>query len=214
MKNIKILTLLMKGKIITIEGIDGSGKSTITEALVEKLNRKLERKIIKTKEPTDSWLGNSVRKGLRKNIDPLAEAFLFTADHIEHIEKEIKPHLDKKRIVISDRYSDSFYAYQGATLAQNRSIKNPIKYLKNLRKDFTIKPDLTIFLDVSPRTAMERLGEDKIKFENLEFQKKVYENFERIIEEERDRFLVVDGEKAKDDVINQIMDSIELKINF
>lgn len=199
---------MTNGKLATIEGIDGSGKSTITRRVVKKIKKRTDTEVIKTKEPTETWLGDSVKKGLRQDIDPLAEAFLFTADHIEHVEKEIRPKLKEGKLIISDRYNDSFYAYQGATLSNKKSIKNPIEYLKNLRNDFTIKPDLTIFLDVSPEVAINRLGEDRIKFENLDFQRKVYHNFKKIIKEERDRFLVVNGEKSKQELTNKVVDSL------
>lgn len=204
----------MNGKLISIEGIDGSGKTTVTEKLVKRLRRETGKDIIKTKEPTDTWLGRSVRRGLNTEIDSLAEAFLFTSDHIEHVEKEIKPKLKEGKLIVSDRYSDSFYAYQGTTLAQKKPIKEPVNYLKNLREDFTIKPDLTIFLDVDPEIAVKRLGKYKIKFENISFQKRVYKKFKKIIEAERNRFLVIDGERDIKEIIEEIIDLTVKNLNL
>lgn len=196
----------MNGKLITIEGIDGSGKTTITSALVKETKKFSNREIVKTKEPTDTWLGKTIQKGLEREVDPLAEAFLFTADHIEHLEEVIKPALDRDKVVISDRYSDSFYAYQGTTLEEKEEINEPIDYLLDLRNDFTIKPDLTIFLDIDPETAVERVGDSEVKFENIAFQKKVRDKFKELIDRERDRFYVIDGSRTKKEIIKEIKD--------
>lgn len=198
----------MKGDLVTIEGIDGSGKSTISRVLTKKLKKESDRDVIRTKEPSDNWLGEAVRKGLKKDIDPLAEAFLFNADHIEHLEKVLKPHLREGKLIISDRYSDSFYAYQGTTLSNREEIGDAICYLKQLRSDFTIKPSLTIFLDIDPEEAVRRVGESDVKFEEINFQKRVYEKFLELIKEERNRFVVIDASKEVNEIIEEIMASL------
>ncbi|NLO78309.1 MAG: dTMP kinase, partial [Methanomicrobiales archaeon] len=90
--------------LITIEGIDGTGKTTLIRTLSEKLK---DLKPVFTREPTDTWIGAQVRRGIAEEIDPIAEALLFTADHAAHIRDIIRPALLEGKLVISDRYSDS-----------------------------------------------------------------------------------------------------------
>jgi len=199
------------GDLITIEGIDGSGKSTITNQVFDKISRKNEVKILKTAEPTNTWLGRVVKNGLNKNLHPLSEAFLFTSDHIEHVTNVIKPALESNKNVISDRYIDSFYAYQGATLES--IIENPIEYLKNLRCNFTIKPDLTLLMIVKPDTAISRLGKNKIKFEEVEFLERVNKNYLKLAKEE-ERFVKIDAEAPMEEVIGEAYEKIYDFLNF
>ena len=106
----------MRGKLITLEGIDGSGKSTVAKKLQENPEIKAFEPVF-TREPTRGTLtGTAVEKAIQSDTDQLAELFLFTADHAEHLAKLVKPALESGKSVISDRYSDSRYAYQGITL--------------------------------------------------------------------------------------------------
>src|SRR6056297_435606 len=98
--------------LITLEGIDGSGKTTVWEALQAEFPDATF-----TSEPTDSWYGEAVYRSIGDDdADPLAELFLYTADHADHLSRVIEPALERGDLVISDRYSDSRFAYQGATL--------------------------------------------------------------------------------------------------
>ena len=89
--------------LITIEGIDGTGKSTLIKNLKDLLS---DLDPVFTREPGSTWIGEMVRRGIGENINPVSEALLFTADHAAHLETVIRPGLDEGRIVISDRYSD------------------------------------------------------------------------------------------------------------
>ncbi|WGI17193.1 dTMP kinase [Methanonatronarchaeum sp. AMET-Sl] len=202
----------MKGILITVEGIDGSGKSSLVKKLGKRINQETSRQIVLTKEPTESWLGDAVREGLNREVDPLSEAFLFTADHIHHIRETIQPALNEGKIIISDRYSDSFYAYQGTTL-QNE-IEKPVEYLKNLRKNFTIIPDATILLDIDPETSVKRLKHEQIKFENEEFLNKVTEKYNQIAEKEKNRFIRVNSDQEIDQITEQTYNKIKNKLDL
>ncbi|RZN61091.1 dTMP kinase [Methanonatronarchaeum sp. AMET6-2] len=202
----------MKGYLITVEGIDGSGKSSLVNKLGALIGRETNREVLLTKEPTESWVGDAVRRGLQTDIDPLSEAFLFTADHIHHVKETIKPGLQRGKVIISDRYSDSFYAYQGTTL-QNQ-IENPVQYLRNLRSQHTVKPDATILIQIDPEKSVSRLKHEQIKFENEEFLRKVSEIYNDLASEEKNRFIEVDGsqplEKVAEQSIRRLKEKIEL----
>ena len=103
------------GVLVTLEGLDGSGKTSCIGAL--KASPSIPTATY-TREPTHTWYGEAVRRSLNDDdADPLAELFLYTADHAAHLADVIGPALDRGELVVSDRYSDSRYAYQGATLA-------------------------------------------------------------------------------------------------
>jgi len=183
----------MRGKLITLEGIDGSGKSTV----VEKLQKDPEIKAFKpvfTREPTRGTLtGNAVEKAIQSDTDQLAELFLFTADHAEHLAKLIKPALENGKIVISDRYSDSRYAYQGITLKTR--LENPLEWIKELHRGWTVIPDLTFLLDIRPEISIERCGKrgEQSKFEKLEFLRGVREIFFKLAADDPERFVIIDA---------------------
>lgn len=99
--------------LITIEGIDGSGKSTLIARLRELL---ADLDPLLTREPGATWVGDAVRRAVAERMDPITEALLFCADHAAHIDTLIRPALDAGRLVISDRYSDSRFAYQPVVL--------------------------------------------------------------------------------------------------
>ncbi len=176
------------GKLITLEGIDGTGKSSIA-----KLLKKRFPDAVFTREPTKSPIGRAVIRSIESDGDPLAELFLFVADHAEHIAKVIRPALAKGKMVISDRYSDSRYAYQGATLSD--MFDDAVAWVQGLHRSWTVVPDLTILFTIDPEVAVLRCGVrgEKTKFEKLEFLKKVQDNFLRLAGEEPERFVIIDA---------------------
>ncbi len=208
------MSRLPKGILITFEGIDGSGKSTIAKRAAARLRNDYDVSL--TTEPTLGWIGDVVRKSIASDVDPLAELFLFVADHAEHITKVVKPALDEGKIVISDRYSDSRYAYQGATLA-NR-FEDSIDWVKKIHAGWTIPPDLTFLLLVSPRVALSRCNTRKktTKFEDIEFMKKVQSNFLKLADEFPKRIVKIDAEKdlhtMEEEVMGKIREYIRARI--
>ncbi|AKB76727.1 Thymidylate kinase [Methanosarcina horonobensis HB-1 = JCM 15518] len=203
----------MKGKLITLEGIDGSGKSTVAKKLQENSEIRLFEPVF-TREPTRGTLtGNAVENAIQSETDQLAELFLFTADHAEHLAKLIKPALENGKTVISDRYSDSRYAYQGVTLKDR--LENPLEWVKSLHREWTIVPDLTFLFDIEPETAVERCGKrgEQTKFEKIEFLQKVRGNFLSLAKEEPNRFVVIDAssspEKVEKEVVQKIIEFIK-----
>ena len=192
----------MKGKLITFEGIDGSGKTTI----VNILGKMIENSVI-TYEPTNTWLGKSVKKAMDERKDAMTIALLFLADRIEHI-KEIKKWLDEGKIVLCDRYIDSTIAYQIEHL--KKRIKNPERWIKNIHEPFLLKPDLTFLFVLPVNVAIKRIGNrKKTIFEKKEFLERVQENYIKIAENEKDRFVIVDANKSKEDVANECYKKIK-----
>lgn len=196
----------MKGKLITLEGIDGSGKSTILKRLHHHFRDNPD--VVFTREPTNGWIGEAVYRAIESETDPLAELFLFIADHAHHLSTTIKPALDDNKMVISDRYSNSRYAYQGATL--KGTVDRPLEWVMGLHKGWTVVPDLTILLDIDPATAIARVGNrnHQTKFEKIAFLEQVRSNYLDLVEMEPDRFLVVDAglpiEEVEDIVLSAI----------
>ena len=134
-----------------------------------------------------------MKASIESDTDPIAELFLFVADHAEHIAKVIKPALDEGKNVFSDRYSDSRYAYQGATLSN--IFDDAMGFVQGIHKGWSVVPDLTILFTIDPNIAVSRCGirGEKTKFEKIEFLNTVQENFLTIAEREPQRFIVIDA---------------------
>ncbi len=183
---------------ITFEGIDGSGKSTISKLVLEKL-KTMGHDVVLTYEPTNSWIGKCVQKCIETNSDPFITAFTFIADRIEH-GIQIQKWLDTGKIVLCDRYAESTYAYQGVQLQDK--IKNPIKWLKELSKDRIPQPDRTFIFVIDPEKSLSRIqNRDKlIPFERLSFLEKVHSNYLKLASGKQ--FLKVDALKEKEHLTN------------
>ena len=186
--------------LITLEGIDGSGKTTVWEALQD-----VYPDATFTREPTDSWYGEAVGRSMADaDADPLAELFLYTADHANHLSETVRPALADGDLVISDRYSDSRFAYQGATLARaDAGVQRPLEYVRGIHAAFSRPPDATIYLDLDPETAAERAGRTD-KFERDGYLAAVRDNYERLIDADPGRFHRVDATRSPEDVIARV----------
>ncbi|ELZ41904.1 thymidylate kinase [Halorubrum californiense DSM 19288] len=190
--------------LITLEGLDGSGKTTVWEALHD-----VYPDATFTSEPTDSWYGEAVGRSMGDpDADPLAELFLYTADHANHLSETVRPALADDGLVISDRYSDSRFAYQGATLARaDAGIRRPLEYVRGIHAAFSRPPDATIYLDLDPETAAERAGRTD-KFERDGYLAAVGDNYERLIDADPARFHRVDATRAPEDVVARVEDIV------
>lgn len=171
---------LGKGKFFVLEGIDGSGKSTQIKLLYNLLVRK-GYKVYKTFEPTDNPIGSLIRQIMKGRIDADEHtiAALFLADRLDHIYNHINGMLKKIEsgyIVISDRYYFSSYAYHSTIVPLNWIIQANSICVEAL------KPDLNIFLDITPSESLKRLKKDRPTLE-------LYENFEHL-EKVRNQYLM------------------------
>jgi dTMP kinase len=182
------------GRLITFEGIEGCGKSTLAKELYEYLKSK-NYKVIFTREPGGGKLGEKIREILLSNefeIPDYSELFLFLASRYEHTKNVIIPKLKEGYIVISDRYMDSTIAYQG----YGRKIN--LKLLEKLNEIATlgIKPDLTFLIDLPEEISFNRLKDkilDRIESEEIEFYKRVRFGYIEIARNEPLRFIILDG---------------------
>ncbi len=186
------------GFLIAVEGIDGSGKTTLTSYIKEVLEEfGFKAEILK--EPGDSVYGKMI-KSSEKRFPPEKELELFMLDRKEDVEKNILPRISRCISVVMDRYYYSTVAYQGAL---------GIDPLEILRKNEEIapKPDLTLIIDVSPETAMKRISNrEKLSgFEEHEYLRKVREIYLSI---ESDEIKIIDGERSLNEVKEDCYDAV------
>ncbi|MGM0590891.1 MAG: dTMP kinase [Halobacteriota archaeon] len=183
--------------LITLEGLDGSGKTTVWEALSDGYPE-----AVFTREPTTSWYGEAVARSIADDdADPLAELFLYTADHADHLSRVVRPALDDGKHVISDRYSDSRFAYQAATLTETDLVR-PLEYIRGIHAAFSRPPDVTLYLDVDAETAATRSGATN-KFEQASYLERVRENYEQLVQNDPERFVRIDATQPLELVIER-----------
>jgi dTMP kinase len=182
---------------VTFEGIDGSGKSTISK-LVYKQLKSQGHDVVLTYEPTNTWIGKRVQECIETNTDPFVTAFTFIADRIEH-GKQIRNWLDEGKIVLCDRYAESTYAYQGAQLEE--MMENPIYWLQELSKDRILIPDRTFIFVIEPKQSLARIQhrDNLIPFERVSFLEKVHANYLKLAVGKR--FIKIDATKTKKEII-------------
>lgn len=175
--------------LITLEGIDGSGKSTLHAALKDLL---ADLDPVMTREPGATWVGDQVRRAIKEQIDPITEATLFVADHAAHLARVVRPALAEGRLVISDRYSDSRYAYQSVTL--QGIVPDPEGWLRAMHNGWTIVPDKTFLCVLPVDEALTRLKPDSQRehFERRDVLEKVQNNYLSYAKNEPSRFVIVD----------------------
>lgn len=206
----------MKGILITLEGNDGSGKSSVIEAIRKTLEEK-GYPVVYTREPGGSKIAENIRKVIldvqNTGMDPKTEALLYAASRREHIEKTIRPALQAGQIVLCDRFIDSSLAYQGYA----RGLGIDEVYNMNLYATEGLLPDLTILVCVKPEIGIARItqnhrGElDRLESEKMEFHQKVYQGYLAVQEKFSDRIQMIDGEKTKEEVR---LDALDIVLRF
>ena len=196
----------MEGKFITLEGIEGSGKSTSLKTIKNFL-KDLNIEFILTKEPGGGPLGKELRKMLldkKSEISSEVELLLMMADRKNHIDQLVLPNLQEGIWVISDRYLDSTYAYQGGGRQLSISKIDDLTELLNLPK-----PDLTFLFDLTPETALERAAKrselDRFESEPIEFHRRIRDSYQLRAEEEHERFRIIDATKDIENVQDQLL---------
>lgn len=196
----------IKYKFITFEGIEGSGKSTQSKKLYEfLLAAKLN--VILTREPGGTKASEKIREILIddeiEKLEAKTELFLNFAARLEHVEKLIKPALAENKIVISDRFFDSTFAYQGSAFGLDAKLINDVK--KMTIGDFA--PDITFLIDVPVEHAFARIQnrESNNRYEKLglDFHQKVRNGFLKLASENQ-RIVLIDGTKTPQEVFERI----------
>lgn len=195
---------MKRGLFITLEGPDGAGSSTQTDLLSRWLERE-GQKVFVTKEPTNSMVGGIIRVILKKEweVDPVTFALLFAADRAHHVNKEIKPLLEKGVHIISDRYILSTLAFESDSV--------DIEWLKLINKRFP-RPDLTFILNVPGKICAERIAKSRFGFEFFETPEKleaVRENYLKLKNHFPNTHVIKGYERNKQEIHEEIVKMVE-----
>jgi len=199
---------MMPCRFITFEGIDGSGKTSVAKAVTKQLKRR-GVSVVLTTEPTHTWLGDAVKRSYAEPVSPFTEALLFLADRATHTE-QIKRWVAQRKVVISDRYADSTYAYQAASL---KGVSGDVmSWLRKISEPFVIEPDLTLLLDVPPRLGLARIQsrKKKVHFEEERFLRNVRANYIRLAKGRR--FIVIDSSRSIKKVTEEALGIVSSRV--
>jgi dTMP kinase len=188
-----------KGYFISLEGIDGCGKSTQAKLIYQRLEA-MGYQVVLTREPGGTELAEEIRRVIltpcKEELDPIAEILLYAASRVQHVNVLIRPALEAGKVVISERFVHSSLAYQGYGLGRDLNL---IKEINRLATG-DIRPDLTFLLDATTETSGERVryramtngnGRDRIEMRGLPFQERVKNGYLKLAEED-DRIVVID----------------------
>ena len=197
---------------ITIEGVEGAGKSTLAELLRDRIAAD-GTEVVLTLEPGGDPVAERIRKLVLDSVSVIsdrAELLLFEAARAQHVDNVILPALERGAVVICDRFADSSLAYQGYA----RGIDVETVQMLNDFATRGLKPDLTILLDVSARVGLKRTrGADRLSSEGIAFHVAVREGYLSIADAEPDRFVVIDAARNQDEVLRLALDAINARRN-
>ncbi len=205
------MTILREGIFISIEGLDGAGKSTQIK-LMEDFFRSRNREVFLTREPGGTKIGEKIRQIIldKANHEMAAttEALLYAASRGQHVKEIILPALKEGKVVVSDRFVDSSIAYQGGGRCLG---EESIKMINDFATN-GLEPDLTIFFNIDPTISLKRIKEDEIdrlEDEKIDFHKTVYRTYLNLARANPKRIKIV---KADEDVatISQEIEKILL----
>lgn len=161
-----------------------------------------------TREPGATWIGKAVRQAIAEESDPISEALLFVADHAMHLKTIVRPALDDGRIVISDRFTDSRFAYQQVTLSG--VIDDPKTWLAALHDGWSLTPDRTFLLIIPPSRALERINRDGMleHFEREDVLAAVQQVYLNRARAEPERFVLIDAEEEIEAIASFVAEEI------
>ncbi len=202
----------MRGLFITIEGPDGSGKST----QIENIKKFFEDKnidIVFTREPGGTAIGERIREIILDNsfkeMDPMTEAMLYAASRAQHVAQKIRPALEAGKVVVCDRFVDSSLAYQG----YGRELGEAVEIINS----YAVKecmPDVTFLMKLDPNVGKHRIQEnrgsqDRLEHEKLAFHRKVYEGYLELEKKYPDRIIGIDASLGIDEIRDVIYSKLE-----
>ncbi|MDY2960362.1 MAG: dTMP kinase [Hornefia sp.] len=200
---------MKKGLFISLEGPDGSGKSTQIQYLKSYFD---ENNIpcVFTREPGGTDIGESLREFIldvnNGSMCDMTEALLYAASRAQHVSQLIAPALEEGKVVVCDRFLDSGIAYQG----YGRNLGECVRVINEYAVQGCL-PDLTIFIDVDPEIGKLRIGNrenDRLEKEKLLFHKRVYEGYMDLVKAEPRRIKTIDGRKSKEAMRHDILEEI------
>lgn len=201
------------GLFITIEGPEGSGKTTVAKMITERL--KMEGyPVVYTREPGGVEIAEKIRDIIldvnNTKLDSRSEALLYAASRRQHLVEKVEPALAEGKIIICDRFIDSSLAYQGHA----RGLGIDEVFEMNMFAINKRLPDLTILLDIDPQEGLNRINKNRsgelnrLDLENLSFHQKVHEGYEILKTKYAKRFSIVDANKSKEEVFKQVLDLV------
>lgn len=205
-----------RGMFISLEGIDGAGKSTQLRMLAEHLGTQ-GHEVVQTREPGGAAGAEDIRRllveGEPDRWSPETEILLFTAARRDHLERTIRPALADGKIVLTDRFADSTRIYQGATRGDLRALVDDIH-----ARVIGAEPDLTLILDMDPSEALSRglarkSGEDRFEDFGLAFQEKLRAGFLSLAKDNRERCVLIDASRAPERIAADIADAVDMRLS-
>ena len=198
---------------ITIEGPEGSGKTTATNKVIEELTR-MGYDVVRTREPGGTPISEQIRNVIldKENtaMDPRTEALLYAAARRQHLVEKVWPLTKEGKIVVCDRYIDSSLAYQGG--ARGLGIDNIINI--NMFATENTWPDLTLLFDIEPELGLARISANaarevnRLDLEKLDFHKKVRNTFLELAKSQPNRFVIIDASKSQEEVAKAALNAI------
>lgn len=198
---------------ITLEGPEGSGKTTAVEAAVKRLTE-MGYQIVRTREPGGTPISEQIRNVILDKdntaMDGRTEALLYAAARRQHLVEKVWPAIKEGKIVICDRYLDSSLAYQGG--ARGLGIDNILNI--NLFATENTWPDLTLLFDLDPKIGLERISKNanrevnRLDLEKLDFHNNVRNTFLELARRYPERFIIIDASKSQEEVAKATMDAI------
>jgi dTMP kinase len=205
----------VKGLFITLEGPDGSGKTTQVAKIAEYL---MQNKIdfIQTREPGGTRISDKIRSLIldpeHKEMHDLTEVLLYAASRAQHVHEKIIPALEAGKVVLCDRFVDASLAYQGFGLGVG---EQPVMQVNNIATSGLV-PDRSYFIDVSPEVGRERMKArygtgnlDRIEQKDLSYHERVREGFQHIFKNQEKRILRVNGEQDPERVFGEIVKDLD-----
>lgn len=207
----------VKGKFVTFEGPDGSGKTSVLQSVIAHLE-KAGIDYLETREPGGNRIAEAIRKIiLDKNLtemDARTEALLYAAARRQHLVETVFPALRKGKLVLSDRYVDSSIAYQGA----GRRIGEEAVAQMNDFATGGLVPDLTLYFDVAPEVGLQRIKKhrsneiDRLDIEPLAFHETVHKAYLKLAQQESERIIKIDANQPLGNVINDALSQLSDKL--
>lgn len=201
-----------KGLFITVEGTDGSGKTTQIKLIEEYFIQK-GYEVVLTREPGGTRISELIRDMIldpaNTDIFPLTEMILYAASRAQHVAEVIKPAIESGKIVICDRFVDSSYAYQGG----GRGVDLKVVADVNRAAIDGMVPDITFFLDLDPKVSLQRrlasTGADRIEQEKMDFHLRVYEGYKNMALLFPSRIKTIDAAQSINEIFSEIKEYLE-----
>ena len=199
-----------KGIFITLEGPDGSGKSTQVENIKSYFANK-RREVVVSREPGGTLISEKLRSIVLDNanaeMDDITEMFIYAAARAQHVAEKIRPALERDAVVICDRFVDSSIAYQG----YGRNLGNQVSEV-NRYATGGLEPNITFFMDLDPEVGRARIGKDvrdRLGQQKLDFHYRVYEGYKALCDKYPERVVRIDASKTIDEIKEDIYSKLE-----